>query len=275
MKKKRITQLFPFLLTVRGKQRKIIFYAKMRFDQNRYARTIVTKFLPFCAYKTKSKLLNENTGRDMIYQENKVFNLKLAAKTLNGILIKPGETFSFWQAVRCADRKISYKDGLAVINGKLTTTRGGGLCQMSNLIFEVFLHSPLDIVERHTHKIRRFPSALMDRPEGIDATVSEGLLDLKVKNKTDETFQLGIGFDEENIIGSLHTEKEITCAYEIEGRNLSYFRRDGKIFEKISIYRRQINPGANQTISEGPLYDNLCEIGYRLPDDTPITGNGD
>jgi len=82
MKKKRITQLFPFLLPIRRTQRKIIFYATMRFDLNRYAKTKAPELLPFCIYETKSKLLNENTCLDMRYQENKVFNLKLAAKTL-------------------------------------------------------------------------------------------------------------------------------------------------------------------------------------------------
>jgi len=247
----------------------------MYFDRNRYAKTKAPELLPFCIYEAKSKLLNENTGFDMRYQENKVFNLKLAAKTLNGLLIKPGETFSFWQAVRYADKHIPYKDGLTVTNGKLVASPGGGLCQMSNLLFWVFLHSPLTIVERHSHKVREFPTLRKDEPEGVDATVSEGWLDLKVKNKTDVTFQLGIGFDEENIFGSLYAEREMAYMYKIEGKDLSYFRKDGKIFEKISIYRRQITLDTHETLSEGLLYENLCEIGYRLPNDTPITGKGD
>lgn len=275
MKRKRITKLFPFLLPIRKAQRKIFFYTKMSFDRNRYAKTKASKLLPFCIYETKSKLLNDNTGFDMIYQKNKVFNLKLAAKTLNGFFIKPGETFSFWQAVRYADKHIPYKDGLTVIDGKLTASPGGGLCQMSNLLFWVFLHSPLTIIERHTHKVREFPTLRTDEPEGVDATVSEGWLDLKVKNKTDMTFQLGIGFDEENILGSLYAEREIACIYKIEGKDLSYFRKDGKNFEKISIYRRQITLDTHETLSEDLLYENLCEIGYQLPNGTPITRKGD
>lgn len=98
---------------------------------------------------------------------------------------------------------------------------------------------------------------------------------MKVKNKTDVTFQLGIGFDEENILGSLYAERELACMYKIEGKDLSYFHKDGKIFEKISIYRRQITLDTHETLSESLLYENLCEIGYRLPNNTPITGKGD
>jgi len=193
----------------------------------------------------------------------------------DSILIKPGETFSFWQAVRYADKHIRYKDGLMVINGKLTTAPGGGMCQMSNLLFWVFLHSPLTIVERHTHKAREFPTLRKDEPEGVDATVSEGWLDLKVKNETDMAFQLNIGFDEKNILGSLYAERELACLYRIEGKDLSYFRKNGKIFEKISIYRLQIALDTQETLSESLLYENLCEIGYRLPNDTRIIGKGD
>jgi vancomycin resistance protein VanW len=166
MKRKRMTQLFPFLLSIRRTQRRLFFYAKMYFDRNHYAKTKAPEFLPFCIYETKSKLLNENTGFDMKYQENKVFNLRLAAEPVNGLLICPGETFSFWQRVRYAEKNERYKDGLCVVNGKLVTVPGGGLCHLSNLLFWLFLHTPLTIVERHPHQIKDFPS-----PDEDDRTV--------------------------------------------------------------------------------------------------------
>lgn len=88
----------------------------MYFDRNRYAKIKAPELLPFRIYEAKSKLLNENTGFDMKYQENKVFNLRLAAEPVNGILIRPGETFSFWQRVRYAEKNARYKDGLCVVN---------------------------------------------------------------------------------------------------------------------------------------------------------------
>ncbi len=88
-------------------------------------------------------------------------------------------------------------------NAIVIASKGGGLCQMSNLLFWVFLHSPMTIVERHTHDIKDFPTARDGEPEGVDATVSEGWRDLKVKNDTDKTFQIGIVFDAENIYAAL------------------------------------------------------------------------
>lgn len=82
LSRKRITQIFPFLLPVREMQRKICFYTAMRLDGRHYAETIDEKHLAYKLFETNCALYNRNTGFDMIYQENKVFNLKLAAKTL-------------------------------------------------------------------------------------------------------------------------------------------------------------------------------------------------
>lgn len=270
MSRKRITQLFPFLLPLRIAQRKAFFYAGMRFDGHTYTKTIRDEILPHKLFSADNGLYNTSTGFDMVYQENKVFNLKLAAKTLNGLLIKPGEAFSLCRAMRNADKHTPYKDGLNVIDGKLCTSYGGGLCQMSNLLFWVFLHSPLTIVERHTHDVKDFPTMRDAEPEGVDATISEGWLDLKVKNETDSTFQIVLTFDDVNITGSLYIDKDIPVVYEIEGRDLSYFREGGKVYQKISIYRRETAVDTREVLSESLLYENICEIGYQLPDGTKI-----
>ena len=265
-----ITQRFPFLLPLRIAQRKVFFYTGMRFDGRTYAKTKHDAFLAHKLFSTSSGLYNTKTGFDMVYQENKVFNLKLAAKALNGLCILPGETFSLWKSIRSANRHTPYRDGLTVTNGKLETQRGGGLCQMSNLLFWVFLHSPLTIVERHAHGAQDFPSYRNDEPEGVDATISEGWLDLKVGNETDRTFQIGISFDSENIIGTLFTDRPMPCHYVIEGRDLSYFEIDGEICQEISIYRREHDPVSGELLSEYLLYTNQCVIGYPLPGDTLI-----
>lgn len=269
MSRKRLTQIFPFLLPLRIAQRKAFFYAGMRFDGQAYANTVRQERLPNQLFSANSGLYNPNTGFDMSYQENKVFNLKLAAKTLNGLLIKPGETFSFWQTVRHADKETPYKDGVTITDGKLGIASSGGLCQMSNLLFWVFLHSPLVIVERHAHRAR-VPNSREGEPQGVDATINEGWLDVKVKNETDITFQIGIAFDSENITGRLFSDKAMRFTYEIEARNLSYFRKREKVHQKVRIYRLEIAFDTRDVLSESLLYENVCEINYPLPEGTII-----
>nr|WP_228370473.1 glycopeptide resistance accessory protein VanW [Gottschalkia acidurici] len=270
VKRKRLTQTFPWLLPVRKIQRKAAFYLGMQLDNRNYSKTLLSIVLPHTLFETNTPLYNYKTGVDMTYQKNKVFNLKLAAKTLNGMIIKPNETFSFWQAVRHADREIPYKNGLTITDGKLTTTYGGGICQMSNLLFWMFLHSPLVIVERHTHKVKKFPDPSIDTPKGVDATVSEGWLDLKLLNNTRYTFQISIEFDKDKIYGSLLTDKSIDKRYEIRTENLSYIKERNKVYEKVSIYRDEIHVDSSEYIARDHLYDNYCEIGYELSPDILI-----
>ena len=215
-------------------------------------------------------MYNRETGFDMIYQENKVFNLKLAAKTLDNLIICPGETFSFWKSVRYADKDTAYKDGLVMENGKLQALPGGGLCQMSNLLFWLFLHTPLTIIERHGHMIKDFPEPPSDAPIGVDAAISEGWLDLKVKNNTECTFQISISFDETNIHGSILTDIEPTTTFQITNDRPLYYRKNSKIFEEVGIFQDIISQPEKKCISSKLLYRNCCEIGYQLPEDVEL-----
>lgn len=270
MRRKRITQLFPWLLPLRRKQRLLCFYLGLRLDRNHYSSKQLETLLPYQIFATTCPMYNRETGFDMVYQENKVFNLKLAAKSLNKLVIRPGETFSFWKSVRYADKDTPYKDGLAVVDGNLQTLPGGGLCQMSNLLFWLFLHTPLTIIERHGHRIKDFPEPPSDAPIGVDAAVSEGWLDLKVRNDTDYTFQIIITFDENNIKGCMLSDIQPMVTFHITNAKQRYYRKNDKIFEEIDVVQKIITPTDNKCISSKLLYRNRCEIGYPLPDGTEI-----
>lgn len=269
MSRKRLTQVFPFLLPIRKWQRKTFFYLKMYFDRNKYAREMSKKFLPYKVCDTTSLLLNQNSGFDMKFQLNKVHNLKLASKTINHIIIKPNETFSFWRLVKSADKKIPYKDGLNFVEGKIVGDYGGGLCQLSNMLFWLFLHTPMTITERHCHSTVSFPSTTPELPAGIDATISEGWLDLKVKNTTDNTFQIKIDFDDEFMYGAIFSKKPEDFEYEIYNKNVSYFRKNKKVYQSATVYRLKKDKYSKYTESE-KLYSNKCEIAYQLPEDIYI-----
>lgn len=270
MHMKRVTQLFPFLLPVRVMQRKICFYAGMRFDRRHYAETIAGKQLPYKLFEADCALYNGNTGFDMAYQENKVFNLTLAAKTLNGLLIKPGETFSFWRLVRYADKHIPYKDGLTVKNGKLTTVPGGGMCQMSNLLFWMFLHTPLTVIERNGHEVKEFPEPNSDEIKGVDATVSEGWSDLKAQNGTDRTYQISVAFDDENIMGTMFVDKRPQLLYRVVNGDIAYSRESGGIYESVKVERTEIDADSGEITGQNLLYTNKCKICYPLPENIEI-----
>ncbi len=269
MSRKRLTQIFPFLLPLRKWQRKKFFYFKMRLDGYRYAQKKSEKILPNLVFETSIPMLNGNSGFDMKYQFNKVYNLKLAAKTIDKIIIEPEETFSFWQLVRRADRCQKYKDGLNVIDGKTVASYGGGLCMLSDLLFWMFLHTPLTVIERHGHGALSFPSTTQDFPKGTDATVNEGWLDLKVCNKTENTFQIEIDFDERTMYGRILSKNVVNMEYAVFNSSVIYRKQGEKIYQTASVCRMETDKDSGRK-TEKKLYDNRCQIGYRLPDQIKI-----
>ena len=274
MTRRRMTQIFPWLLPLRRWQRRFCFYAKMGWDGIPYATCRERQELPYPLFETSCPMYNQETGFDMVYQENKVFNLKLAAATLDHLLIRPGETFSFWRLVRYADRDTPYRDGLAEVDGKLTVQKGGGLCQLSNLLCWMFLHTPLTLTERHGHQVKDFPEPPSDAPLGVDATVAEGWLDLRVRNDTEVTFQIAISFDQAHITGRVYTARDLGLTYEAINENLVYYRQNGRVYEGVDVVQRVIDTSSGICVSTRRMYRNQCEIGYQLPAGTAVQEKG-
>ncbi len=270
MAKKRFTQRFSWLAPLRKRQRVFFFYMGMRWDGANYSGVLQEKSLPYRGFASKCPMYNTDTGFPMVYQENKVHNLKLAAAKLDGLLIRPGETFSFWKAVRFADRGTPYKEGLAVVDGKLTTVQGGGLCQITNLLFWVFLHTPLTVVERHGHQAKDFPEPSSDALAGVDAAVVEGWKDLKVKNETDTVYQIRLSFDERHIIGEIYTDKKPEFVWQVENGKILYRREQDAVWEEAEVLQRRLSCQNGEATAYRMLYKNRCRIGYALPEGMPV-----
>lgn len=125
MGRKRLTQFFPGLLPLRKKQKIFCYYMGMRLDHNRYSEIRSDFMLSHPLFHASWPLYNYKTGYELTYQENKAYNCKLAAKVLDRLIIAPGETFSFWNAVRGADRETAYKNGYVLSDGRLQLLPGG------------------------------------------------------------------------------------------------------------------------------------------------------
>lgn len=151
----------------------------------------------------------------MVYQYNKIVNLKIAAKKINGIIICPGEIFSYWKLIGKPTKRKGYIDGMVLCNGSFGLGIGGGLCQMSNLIYWMILHSPLTVIERHRHGYDVFPDSNRTQPFGSGATCFYPHGDLMIRNDTDINFQLIINVGSEFFEGELRSNVATDLRYEI------------------------------------------------------------
>jgi vancomycin resistance protein YoaR len=110
---------------------------------------------------------------------NRNHNIALASSKLRGVIIMPGEVFSFNASVGPRTSKEGYLPAPILLNNVLVPGDGGGVCQVSSTLFNVALLADLPIVARSNHSR---PVAYL--PIGRDATVVYGTLDLRFRNTT-------------------------------------------------------------------------------------------
>lgn len=113
----------------------------------------------------------------------RIHNIQLAASKLNGLLVAPGETFSFNQAVGDISAATGFKQAYIIQGSRTILGDGGGVCQVSTTLFRALLNAGLVIEERHAHSYRVGYYEYRSDP-GFDATVYYPTEDLKFKNDT-------------------------------------------------------------------------------------------
>ena len=174
--------------------------------------------LPCVQIQHATPLIRKLRGEDMDLQRNKVTNLKLAVSRLDGVVLHPGETFSYWRLIGKPSRRKGYQAGMVLFLGHIGSDIGGGLCQLSNLIFWMTLHTPLTVVERYRHSHDVFPDAGRTQPFGSGATCAYPHRDLMIRNDTDRDFQLCLRVGETHLEGEWRAMTPPECRYEIVER---------------------------------------------------------
>lgn len=160
-------------------------------------------------------LLRELKDIDRWMQINKIKNISLALRTLNGIILNSGESFSYWRSIGRPTVSKGYVPGMVLHDGKVESGIGGGLCQLSNLIYWITLHTPLTVVERHRHGYDVFPDANRTQPFGSGATCSYPGIDLEIRNDTTQPFQLLLTMTKTHLVGKWLSSETIPFSYTI------------------------------------------------------------
>ncbi len=144
------------------------------------------------------ELIGHGTSLFMHSIPNRVYNIGLASSRVNGVLIPPGETFSFTKTIGDITALTGYKQAYVIQNGKTVLGDGGGVCQVSTTLFRAALAAGLPIVERHPHAYR-VGYYEEDSAPGIDAATYYPDVDLKFKNDTGHYILIQTIFDPETL----------------------------------------------------------------------------
>ncbi|MBS3957508.1 MAG: VanW family protein [Clostridiales bacterium] len=163
-------------------------------------------------------LIRPLAGLEPRLQHNKIVNLRLAAGSLDGLVLRPGQWLSFWRQVGPPTRRRGFVEGLVLKQGALSVGVGGGLCQATNLLYWMTLLTPLTVTERWRHSYDVFPDQGRTQPFGSGATCAWPALDLQILNDTDAPYVLSIRVTETDLEGSWTSSRPATCDYRIEER---------------------------------------------------------
>jgi vancomycin resistance protein VanW len=167
----------------------------------------------------RTPLLRQLKDVDMKQQYNKITNLRIASTQIDGIVIHPGEIFSYWNIIGNPSKRKGYLDGMVLQNGQVGVGIGGGLCQLSNLIYWMTLHTPLTVIERHRHGYDVFPDSDRTQPFGSGATCCYPHIDLMVQNNTPWDFQLLLHVGDEFLEGEWRSTVTPAYQYQIVEKN--------------------------------------------------------
>ncbi len=170
----------------------------------------------------------------------RVHNVLLASARTTGILIAPGEIFSFNQTLGDITAATGYKSAYIIKNGRTMLDDGGGVCQVSTTIFRAALNAGLEIVERKPHSYRVSYYEQGGFKPGLDATVFSPTVDLKFRNNTDHHILIHAVSDPDNY----------HLTYEIYGKD------DGRRVEISDIKILSQSPAPPPMYQEDPTLQN-------------------
>lgn len=233
----------------------------------RWATTYDAAPLPHKVKPHKSLLLRELDPDQMWLQHNKVTNLRLAAAEVDGILIRPGETFSFNRVVGNCTRRRGFVEGMRLSQGTARPGVGGGICQLANLLHWMVLHSPLTVVERSEHSFDPFPDKGRVLPWGVGCSIVWPYVDLVVRNDTDLTFQVLTRVGERHLEGELRADAPTPLSYRVEARGEHFWVHEGRVFRSNEIWRTSIDKRTGDPVADERVKSNCALVTYAAPPD--------
>lgn len=170
-----------------------------------------TTLFAFEIASSRTPLWAEGPASERALQRGKVHNLRAAARRLDQTFIRADAEFSFWRQLGKPTRAKGFVAGRMLQEGCLVPSIGGGLCQLSNALYDVALKADCDIVERHPHS-RMVPGSASAR--GRDATVAWNYIDLRFVSRL--PIMLRVRVEQDDLVVGLFAKKDVIIRQKTE-----------------------------------------------------------
>lgn len=262
MEKKFLFHRPPFLNALSAWEKRIPRNLNGHTSGRKYASFKSTEQLPFRVKKHQSVLFPNPVHNEMFLLNNKIQNLKLVIKELNGMVIRPGETFSLCRFTSRSGKRRLLKEGVGACLGEVCHGTDDGMCEISNLINWLLMHSPLKIIKRHQHNFNPFPGDNIEPPFCIEAAVSYNFRDYQFENTTDFTFQLKLWISGKRLEGELRADRQLSEAYHVFEKNHCFQKIGRNFYRKNEVWRKKYLSFKNgEPVNAELLMENFTQVG--------------
>lgn len=231
------------------------------FSSEHFARQRSTSWLPVVVASHSGNMIKRGPGIDPTLQRNKAGNIRLACSRIDGVVVAPGETFSFWRLVGRTSKRNGFTEGRVIAAGRLVAGVGGGLCNLANTLCLLMLHSPMTITELHHHS-----DALAPDPDNVYVPYSAGTsvnynaLDLRFRNDTTQPVQLHTWCGGDVLHAEMRTTQEFPYTYRITAEGHHFEEEDGKFYRVARIYHETYERSSGKMLKRELHWNNHSEV---------------
>ena len=218
--------------------------------------------LPVRVKRHQSRLLRQLGTSEMWMQHNKVKNIAIAIRPLDGLLIQPGETFSFWRRVGRPTPERGFVEGMEISRGEARPGMGGGICQIASVLHWLVLHSPLVVTERSIHSYDPFPDNARSIPYGTGCSVFYNYIDFQFCNPTSSTFQIVLWLSERFLEAELRASANIEHSYTVVEKDQAFLPLPGRYYRRNSLWRRVCDRRTGSFVREELIKRNFVRVKY-------------
>ncbi len=261
--RKRLSSLLPFGLRVEG-LRLVRLVEDWKVRQRLASRKGAAEGFPHVLAEAGSPLERVPGAVDARLQRGKEINVGLAARGIDGVVIGPGQLFSYHRLVGRPSRLRGFRLGLELRDNLESAGVGGGCCQVSNMLYWLAVNAGMRIVERHRHGFDLFPDHQRTVPFGCGATVFYNYLDLRFANPLDQPVlvELAVSHDR-RLAGRIRARSDPGWRVTVQERDHRFFEQDGRRMRENRIHRRIVD-ARGRVLEDDELAHNLCEVKYRV-----------
>lgn len=253
-------ELGPIAYAISQKKCIMVRHLKNIMSREKLAKDVEKAPFPCLVSSHSSHLIKRGKGIDPVTQKNKAHNIRLACKSINGLVIHPGESFSFWIRVGDTTPRRGYKEGRVLINGILTTGLGGGLCNLANTINRAVLLSPLTVTEFNKHSDALAPDEGERVPLSTGTSVNYNYVDYRFRNDTDRDIQLLAWCDKDNLYCEIRSKSQFPEYFGISEEDHHFTKENGKYYRVSKIYRDTYDRESGKLLKHDLIVDNHSEV---------------